>query len=159
MSRFYWVRHGPTHAKAFVGWRDIPADLSDRNAIRRLADHLPADALIVSSDLIRSSTTADAIADNRPRLPNDARLREFDFGDWDGLLFKEVSDKHPELSRAYWEEPGDVAPPNGESWNAAAARINDAVDDLLAQSKGRPVVVVAHFGAPSPMHQPPTTKT
>ncbi len=147
MTQFYWVRHGPTHAKSFVGWRDIPADLSDTQSLIRLADHLPAEALIVSSDLVRSSATADAIGRARQRLPNDARLREFDFGDWDGLHFTEVSETHPDLSRAYWETPGNVAPPNGESWNTAAARINDAVDDLLIQSKGRPVIVVAHFGA------------
>ena len=27
--RLWWVRHGPTHEKAFCGWRDVPADLSD----------------------------------------------------------------------------------------------------------------------------------
>ncbi|MDX5383564.1 MAG: histidine phosphatase family protein, partial [Rhodobacterales bacterium] len=29
MTRFFWLRHGPTHQKVFTGWRDVPADLSD----------------------------------------------------------------------------------------------------------------------------------
>ena len=37
MTRLWWVRHGPTHAKAMVGWRDLPADLSDTAALARLA--------------------------------------------------------------------------------------------------------------------------
>ncbi|PHR02026.1 MAG: histidine phosphatase family protein, partial [Sulfitobacter sp.] len=36
MTIWHWVRHGPTHEKAFVGWRDVPADLSDTAQIARL---------------------------------------------------------------------------------------------------------------------------
>ena len=37
MTTWHWVRHGPTHQKSFVGWRDVPADLSDHAQIERLA--------------------------------------------------------------------------------------------------------------------------
>ena len=47
VTRFWWVRHGPTHEKAFVGWRDVPADLSDHAAIARLDAHLPQGAVLV----------------------------------------------------------------------------------------------------------------
>ena len=123
MTVIYWVRHGPTHEKSFVGHRDVPADLSDTAQIARLSATLPAKALVVSSDLIRSVETATAIQGTRTRLPHRVGLREFDFGVWDGLHFSEVAEKWPDTSRAYWENPGDVAPPNGESWNAAAARV------------------------------------
>ncbi|HHL22744.1 MAG TPA: histidine phosphatase family protein, partial [Aliiroseovarius sp.] len=29
MISWWWLRHGPTHAKGLVGWSDVPADLSD----------------------------------------------------------------------------------------------------------------------------------
>ena len=58
MTTLWLVRHGPTHAKAMIGWTDLPADLSDAGAIARLRAALP-DAPIVSSDLIRAVTTAD----------------------------------------------------------------------------------------------------
>ena len=61
MTTWHWVRHGPTHEKTFVGWRDVPADLSDHAQIARLDAHLPKEALMVSSDLIRCVATADAI--------------------------------------------------------------------------------------------------
>jgi broad specificity phosphatase PhoE len=60
--------------------------------------------------------------------------------------FREISESHPELTREYWENPGDVAPPNGESWNTGAARINTAVDRITAAFAGRHIVAVAHFG-------------
>ena len=146
MTTFHWVRHGPTHEKAFVGWRDVPADLSDHARIARLNAHLPEDAVLVASDLIRASATADALAAGRARLPDRDDLREFHFGEWDGKHFSEVAQTHPELSRAYWESPGDVAPPGGESWNTAAARVGAAVDAIAAAHAGRTIIAVAHFG-------------
>ncbi len=147
VTRLWWVRHGPTHEKAFTGWRDVPADLSDIAALARLDAYLPKGAVLVSSDLIRAVATADALAAGRERLAHDAGLRELHFGDWDGKHWAEVAASHPELSRAYWEDPGTHCPPGGESWNEGLARVSRAVDRLLAAHAGRDVVIVAHFGA------------
>jgi broad specificity phosphatase PhoE len=147
MTVWHWVRHGPTHEKTFVGWRDVPADLSDTAALERLRAHLPEVAVVVSSDLIRASATADALqGDAHVRLPHDAHLRELDFGKWDGMHFSEVADSYPELSRAYWETPGDVVAPEGESWNQAARRVNAVVDRVNAQYSDHHIIAVAHFG-------------
>ena len=147
MTRLWWVRHGPTHAKTLAGWRDIPADLSDTAALARLNAFLPAKALLVSSDLIRATATADALSQGRTRLPHRPALREFHFGDWDGMAFAEVSAKWPDLSRRYWEDPGHTAPPNGESWVMAQTRIDADVARLLADHPGPDIILVAHFGA------------
>lgn len=146
MTVIHWVRHGPTHEKTFVGHRDVPADLSDSAQIARVSDALPRDALIVSSDLTRCVTTADALENGRTRLPHRVGLREFDFGDWDGMAFEDVAESWPDLSRAYWETPGDVAPPNGESWNTAAARVLADVTELIGLHPKRDIIIVAHFG-------------
>ncbi len=141
------VRHGPTHARSMVGWSDIPADLSDAAALARLSAYLPEAAPVISSDLSRAVDTASAIENGRRRLPHDADLREIHFGDWELKRFDEVAATDPEHIRAYWETPGDVAPPNGESWNAVCARVDGAVDRLLAAHGGQDLIVVAHFGA------------
>ncbi len=146
MTHWHWVRHGPTHQKTFVGWRDVPADLSDAALIARVHDHLPQDALVVSSDLLRAHATADAVQGARTRLPSDPLLREFHFGAWDGWHFSKVADVAPDQSRAYWETPGDVAPPGGESWNMAAARVATAVRRISAQNPNRHIIAVAHIG-------------
>lgn len=146
MIRFCWIRHGPTHEKVFTGWRDVPADLSDRTALSRLHQGLPNDATVVSSDLSRAVTTADAIQGDRIRLPHDEGLRELNFGDWDGKKWDLISENNPDLSRLYWEEPGDHAPPNGESWNEAAHRVSTAVDTLINADIANSFIVVAHFG-------------
>lgn len=143
MSIWHWVRHGPTHQKTFVGWRDVPADLSDSGLVQRVHDALPQDALIVSSDLLRAVQTADAIGGGRQRLPHMPGLREFNFGAWDNKHFTAIPEAQ---GRAYWEQPGDTAPPGGDSWNSAAARVATAVRTLTLRHPGATFIAVAHIG-------------
>ena len=143
MTRWWWIRHGPTHAKAALGWTDLPADLSDAPGVTRLSAALP-DAPILTSDLTRAVATADAIAGGRCRLGQTAALREGHYGAWEGLPFAEISERWPDLCCAYWSDPGDVAPPGGESWNALAARVEGEIDARNAQYED--IIVVAHMG-------------
>jgi broad specificity phosphatase PhoE len=141
MTRFWLVRHGPTHAKTMIGWTDLPADLSDTAALQRLCAHLPQ-APVISSDLARAVATADAL--NRPRLPHDPDFREIHFGTWEARPFAEVEAESPTLIRAFWDQPGDIRPPGGESWNDLTARTHAALDRL--QGTAPDLIVVAHFG-------------
>ncbi|WP_297774463.1 histidine phosphatase family protein [uncultured Roseovarius sp.] len=145
MSRVFWVRHGPTHAKSMVGWSDIPADLSDTARLARLSAHLPEGALVVSSDLIRARATADAIAGPRVRLGDERDLREIHFGDWELQGFDTIPDQTH--LRAFWEQPGDIRPPGGESWHEVSTRVSGVVTRLRAAHPGRDIVAVAHMGA------------
>ena len=144
MTRLFWVRHGPTHATGLVGWSDLPADLSDTAQIARLDAHLPYDARLVSSDLSRAVTTADAIAPNRTRLPHDRDLREMHFGDWELKTPDQIDD--PDHYTAFWDAPGDIRPPSGESWHALCTRVSDATDRLIADHPGSDLIIVAHLG-------------
>jgi len=155
MSDWFWIRHGPTHEKNFTGWRDVPADLSDRALIDRLSAYLPPEAVVVSSDLTRSVTTADALAGGRTRLPHEADLREFHFGDWDGRHWSDVAQTDPQLSRDFWEKPGDIMAPNGESWNMAAARARPVVDRLTAAHNS--IIAVRISASSSPRCNAPWT--
>lgn len=143
MTRFFWLRHGPTHQKALTGWRDVPADLSQTDLIAKIRAELPADARLISSDLLRASTTADALSSGQTRLPADPNLREINFGVWDGLLPAEVEARDPELIRAYWTYPGAVRAPEGECWDDTSARVEAAAQRLAT---GGNVIVVAHLG-------------
>lgn len=141
MTRVWLVRHGPTHAKCMVGWTDLPADLSDAAALGRLNAHLPL-VPVISSDLTRAVATADALP-GRPRLPHDPGLREIHFGAWEMRGFAEIEAESPDHIRAFWEEPGDVRPPGGESWHMLTARVEAALARLAHLPE---VIVVCHFG-------------
>ncbi|WP_103258344.1 histidine phosphatase family protein [Tabrizicola aquatica] len=144
MTRFWLVRHGPTHAKSMIGWTDLPADLTDTATLARLSAHLPAQAPVISSDLSRAIATADALGPNRPRLPHDPALREIHFGAWEQRSFTEVEAESPTLIRAFWDQPGEIRPPGGESWTDLTTRTWSALDRLQGQAPD--VIVVAHFG-------------
>ena len=142
MTTIWWVRHGPTHRTDMVGWTDVPADLSDAEALARLSDYLP-DAPVVSSDLLRAVTTADAIQADRPRLPHEPGLRELNFGAWEGRKAEDLYRDDPDTLSAYWTDPASVRPPGGESFTDLAARVNGAVEGLLAHAE---LIAVAHYG-------------
>lgn len=144
-TSIWWVRHGPTHSKAAVGWTDLPADLSDVDALQRLGNYLPSNASIVSSDLKRASTTADALQGDRLRLTDSTALREMNFGDWEDRLFADIAKTDRVASRKFWDAPGAVSAPNGESWNDLSARVSKAVDGVIASHGIEDVIIVAHF--------------
>ncbi|RPE67266.1 broad specificity phosphatase PhoE [Pacificibacter maritimus] len=140
MSRLWLIRHGPTHAKGFVGWTDLPADLSDTARLARMDQYLP-DVPVVSSTLQRAVKTADAIQGRRTRLPHDPDLRETHFGEWETLTWAEIETRDPHLTRRVFETPGDTAPPGGESWHQFSARVHSGIDAIEGDA-----IVVAHMG-------------
>ena len=146
MSRLFLVRHGPTHVKAMVGWTDVKADLTDSAALARLRASLPQKALMVSSDLRRAIDTANALQLRQRRLPHATGLREMHCGDWEMKTFNDVNVTDPDGIFAFYDTPGDVAPPNGESWNIFSARVDAALDTLRAEYHGSDLIIVAHFG-------------
>lgn len=144
MTTIWWVRHGPTHRKELVGWSDVPADLSDTDALARLSDFLP-EAPVVSSDLARAVATADAIGGARPRLPHEPGLRELNFGAWELRAAAELYQEDPEAVSAYWNDPEAHRPPGGESWTDLSRRVNTTIDRLLGDRPDH-LIAVAHFG-------------
>ena len=146
VTNWWWVRHGPTHEKSFVGWRDVPADLSDFSRIKRLKKILPKNPIMLSSDLQRATATANAINSYDKKILINPDLREFNFGVWDGMEFEAVSNRDPALSRDFWENPGDILAPEGESWNMVKNRVSNVVDEYTRNYLGADIIAVAHFG-------------
>jgi len=146
MSALYLVRHGPTHAKGMVGWTDLPADLSDADAIARVDAFLPQDAIVISSDLFRAIDTADAVAPGRTRLAHDPDLREIHFGDWEMQTFDEINAKDSDRIFQFYDSPGSVSAPNGEDWVQFSNRTYAAIDRLTIAHPDQNLIIVAHFG-------------
>jgi len=145
-TEWWWVRHGPTHTGGLAGWTDVGVDLSDTGLIARVSDALPPSAVVVSSDLTRAVLTADAICGGRRRLPNTVGIREIHFGEWEGLSAHRISERWPEVSAKFWNDPNSATPPGGESWSGFAARVSECVDRMTAGLAGGSIVAVAHHG-------------
>ena len=72
-------------------------------------------------------------------------LEEGRFGEWDGFTFAEVMSRWPDEMAAWLASP-DVAPPGGESLRAVYDRVTDALGRVVAQHRGRRIVVAGHVG-------------
>jgi alpha-ribazole phosphatase len=147
------VRHGETALNAsrrFQGRSDEP--LSERG--RRQAEAL-ADALrrvpftnAYSSDLQRALETARTIAaPHGVTVVPDARLREFDFGLWEGLTWTEIVERFPELAERPPTQARSYAPPEGERFEDVEERVGDFLRDLQSLPRNACVLIVTHAGA------------
>ncbi|MFC3283458.1 histidine phosphatase family protein [Litchfieldella rifensis] len=149
------VRHGLTawnRERRYQGHRDIPLAPEAREALDVLRDDLVRfdfDA-VCCSDLMRCRQTLELLLGGRQRAAEpryDARLRELDFGDYEGKRYEELKDLPAYC--AWIDSRGEQAPPGGESAAALRQRLEAWLVELFAEfgAKGhRHVLVVTHGG-------------
>jgi broad specificity phosphatase PhoE len=130
------TRHGLTSAGDGVmlgGQLDVPLSPEGQGEAQALATRLAGVRIdrIISSPMVRALQTAETIAVGRP-IEVDDRLRELDYGRWEGLTYDEIERRDPEL-RIRWEaDPGSTHSPGGESGHDVARRARSFVEGLLA---------------------------
>ena len=152
MTELILIRHGETDwnmDQRIQGHMDIAlnrAGLAQAAAIGRRFDGDKIDVL-VSSDLRRAMQTMAPIAEGRdlPVLP-DQRLRERHLG----ILQGKTRDEAQRLTLAAYEVFRSRAPgaelEGGESLNAFAKRVLDALADLTETHRNKRIVAVTHGG-------------
>ena len=155
--RLYLVRHAETDALTADGYMhsDDPIPLTERGveqaeALGRAFEAIPVTE-VHASPMDRTAHTARLLAGEGRPLKFDLRLREISLGDFDGAHTREVFAAAPR-----WLADPDAALPGGESLNAVVARAGAALDDILAASDERDVVVVAHGGVNRGLDRPPS---
>jgi probable phosphoglycerate mutase len=145
-------RHGQTAFNAerrFQGQLDVELDDVGRAQAARSARLLAglAPSAIVSSDLVRARSTAEALATLTDlRVDTDKRLREIDVGSWQGLTFDEVAQRFPDEA-AQWRDGGEGRRGGGETLIEVGERALAAVTDALAGVSAGSTLVVATHGA------------
>jgi len=147
------IRHGETswnQEQRYQGQQDSP--LSEQGILQAektaafLADmHIDA---VYTSDLLRAKRTAEVIARPHGLTPiADPRLREINFGEWEGLTRHEVQANYPELFAARFRDHLNVRVPGGELPGEVAERLLDFVRELESRHAHQTVVAVSHGGA------------
>ncbi|MEV4284041.1 bifunctional RNase H/acid phosphatase [Nonomuraea bangladeshensis] len=145
------LRHGETELsleRRFSGLGDpelTPNGLSQAEAAAvRLSREPYRPDVIVSSPLKRARQTAAAVAARTGLdVEVDDELREADFGEWEGHTFTEVQRRWPAELTAWLADP-EAAPPGGESFAAAARRVQGAGERLVERYEGKTVLAVSH---------------
>ncbi|PFW99158.1 Phosphoserine phosphatase 1 [Nocardia farcinica] len=149
-TRLLLLRHGQTELsvqRRYSGRGNPPLTELGREQAARAAKMLAAKggiAAVITSPLGRARQTAEAAAAALGiDVQTDDGLIETDFGEWEGLTFREAAERDPELHAAWLGDPS-VPAPGGESFDQVRARVEAARRDLVALYPGRNLVVVSH---------------
>ena len=149
----YLVRHGQTEfnrINRLQGHVDSPltplgVDQAERvGALLKTLIGDPADWVIEASSLGRTAHTARIIAGvlGVGGVVLEDRLREVSMGSWDGLTVDEIAAIAPEAVAAAQRSSLFFHSPDGETYEAMAARMRSWLGEALAD--GRPRIVVSH---------------
>ena len=147
--RIFLIRHAMPDIPLFERWcvggrSDFPLGRLGRIQASRLpfVKELDGVQAVFASPLVRAIETARPLCDAPLLMPG---LEEQDMGVWDGLSFREIMARFPELYAARERDPS-LLPEGAESTQAVAARMREAIFRALAASEGD-IALVSHKGA------------
>ncbi len=123
-----------------TGWQHGRLSDHGRSLAKELGERHRSDGIqaVFTSDLGRAIETAE-IAFGGTLIPilHDWRLRECDYGEWNGMTRDELDRTRREhLERAY---------PAGESWREATQRVQRFLDDLGVRWTSCRIIVIGHM--------------
>lgn len=155
-TKWWWIRHAPVvdaHPQVRIsGQLDVDADITKTesvNSLKWLAKNLPSRGKWLTSNLVRTKQTANAIinagADGK-NIESDGRLNEQNFGQWAGMTWDELGIEKGSAAQKFWDAPATTSPPGGESFANLMARVAPAIDEITAKYAGSDIICVAHAG-------------
>ncbi len=143
------VRHGTTALNAdrrYQGATDgalLPEGRTQAAALQGVLEPLAAaGALVFTSDMARTRQTAALALPDCVSLP-DSRLRELDFGRFEGLTHAQCAERFADCYGAWLSQPEAVSPPEGESLSRLTGRCADWLHDIAT---ARSVIAFTHGG-------------
>ena len=150
VTRWWWVRHAPVpnpEARCY-GQSDKDCDVSNQVLFEHQAKLLPKGAVWYASNLLRARKTAEHLGKAGAELDKlniDSDLAEQHFGEWQGLTYVEIAEKHGN-NHLFWLAPPEHRPPGGESFLDLQGRTVRSIDRLTEEHRGRDIVATAHGG-------------
>lgn len=136
----WWlIRHGLTRwnvAHRYQGHSDVDILPGEENGLVPLRSQLAGMGFagVYCSDLKRCQQTLQWIRpDLIDQVSYDARLRELNFGAWEGQTYEML--KHDQRYRAWIDDPTRYTPPDGESWEQFHVRVSSFYRELIQVSK------------------------
>ena len=148
--RLLLVRHAAAEGGGrFAGHRDVSLSKSGRHELELLCakcSRHPVRA-VYASDLKRARETAEAIARQFGLKVNvRPELREIHFGEWEGLTWNQIAQRHPRLAARWMKRFPLQSIPGGEPLRQFKKRVGAAIGDIVAANRGRCALVVTHAG-------------
>jgi broad specificity phosphatase PhoE len=132
-----------------MGHSDIELGPDGRRQIERLRDYLAGESIdaAYASDLRRTMATEEILAAGRNlQVVPCPELRELNYGVCEGLTFGEIGHDYPDVAKQCINFTPALEFPEGETFNAFAARVVRFLQRLKDDGRNGPVLVVSHNG-------------
>jgi broad specificity phosphatase PhoE len=151
-TRLFLIRHGETTMSSqfrYVGNMDVDITENGVEQMNKLKKRFNKEKIdtIYSSNLIRARRGGEIIGSCHNMVPIACpEFREINLGIWEGLTQEEIISKYPE---DYHKRLGDLAHSRiqgGESFKDVQERVMKKLEIVLADSKGKNIMLVAHGG-------------
>lgn len=151
-TRFGLIRHAQTvwnREKRIQGQSDSPLSEQGRRQAAAWGHDLKrfAWSRILASDAGRALATAERInASLQVPLTTDARLREQDWGQWEGITIPQIEAEQSPALTAQVNAGWNFCPPQGEDRRSVQARSLKALQAAAEKWPGEDILVVTHEG-------------
>ncbi len=137
-TKIIYFVHGTTYDNATEkcsGWKQVELNDLGKEQAKKLGETIKDIKfdVIFTSDLVRAIDSSNIIWPNYEKI-QDARLRECNYGDYDG----------ESKNLVVYEEHIDEPFPNGESLKDVEKRIINFIEDIKKNYSGKTVAIVAH---------------
>jgi probable phosphoglycerate mutase len=152
ITRFGLIRHAQTvwnQKKKIQGRSDSPLTPEGQRQAAGWGQGLKrfSWSRILTSDTGRALATAERInAFLKVSLTTDARLREQDWGQWEGKTIPQIKAEQPQVLTAQENAGWNFCPPGGEPRHSVLKRSRQALQDAAGRYPGDLVLVVTHEG-------------
>ena len=131
-NKIYFSRHKKTRLKKniFLGQKLNPNIIDKKNKCEFIKIRFNQ---CFASPSTRCMETAKIVCKNKKIIKNN-NLKEIDYGSAEGLNFKELNIKYPQINKA-WKKGLDPKFPNGESLSSVSIRLSKFINDQLISKK------------------------
>jgi alpha-ribazole phosphatase len=146
VKTLYLIRHTTPEIASGTcyGQLDIELNSSFDNEATEVLDCLPAVELIITSPLLRTRCLAEHLAQaHQCEWRSDPRLKEMQFGDWEGKKWDDISRHEVD---AWSADTLNYVPPNGESARQMMQRVQEMLRDVEKLPQ-QTIALVGHGGS------------
>lgn len=148
MTHIYLLRHGETQGGSrFHGSTDVALSDHGWSQMWKAVEKEVYWNRIISSPLSRCAYFSQALKQQHDiSLQFDTRIKEINFGVWEGKSAEEImTDDEDGLTR-YWQDPTQYTPIDGEALTDFETRVLSFWQEIVTAYHGENILLVAHGG-------------
>ncbi|WP_455539751.1 histidine phosphatase family protein [Terrisporobacter sp.] len=152
MTKLILVRHGTTicnEDRVLSGFTDSKLSEKGKLQAKKLAEFLKNDKIdkIYTTPFSRTKETVEILAKIKNiQLEESNLLNEINFGDFEGLSFKQIEKDYPEELKKMIKDGFEYKYPNGESLIDTFYRVAKQIEIILEKNENKNILICSHGG-------------